>query len=35
MLLDNGYVILRKGYFDDLRMSRELIFRDSSIVSIN
>lgn len=35
LLLDNGYVILRKEYFDDLRMSRELISADSSIVSIN
>lgn len=35
LLLDNGYVILRKEYFEELKMSRELISIDSHIDSRN
>ena len=35
LLLDNGYVILRKEYFQELKMSRELISIDSHITSVN
>ena len=35
LLLDNGYVILKKDYFEELKMSRELLSVDSHIVSLN
>ena len=35
LLLDNGYAILRKEYFQELKMNRELISIDSHITSVN
>ena len=35
ILLDNGYVILRKKYFEELRMSRELVSADAHIATVN
>lgn len=35
LLLDNGYVILRKEYFEELRMSRGLISTDAHISTVN
>lgn len=33
ILLDNGYVILREAYFEELRMSRGLVSTDAHILS--
>ena len=35
LLLDNGYVILRKEYFEELRMSRGLVSADAHIATLN
>lgn len=31
LLLDNGYVILKKDFFEELKMSRELLSVDSHV----
>lgn len=35
ILLDNGYVILQKEYFEELRMSRGLVSTDAHILVVN
>lgn len=35
LLLDNGYVILRKEYFEELRKNRGLVSADAHIVTLN
>ncbi len=35
ILLDNGYVILKQEYYDELRRTWELISEDAKLVSLN
>lgn len=35
ILLDDGYVILRREYYEELRMSRGLISGDANLAQLN